>query len=186
MPNVLSSPSFFRDYRERAIVHNEAGALTICLSYYDAQLEYAREDHTGEGVLEFAKRLLCSPGQRDGLFWKTEDGDLEGPLGNIPVDTSGFEAGPSDQFSLFGYHYRILTCQGENAVGGSRDFLANGYLTGGFGLMAWPVEYGMSGINTFIINHLGQVFEKDLGPGSADASKVITKFDPDETWTRVE
>jgi hypothetical protein len=168
------------------MVHNEAGALTICLSYYDAQLEYAREDHTGEGVLEFAQRLLCSPGLRDGLFWRTEEGELEGPLGNIPVDTSGFEDGHCDQLKLFGYHYRILTSQGESAVGGSRDFLINGHLTGGFGLVAWPAEYGATGLNTFIINHLGQVFEKDLGPGSSVASKLISKFDPDETWRRVE
>jgi hypothetical protein len=186
MSKALSSPSFVQDERERCVTHNEAGALTVCLAYYDSQLEYVRADHTGQGVLEFAQLLMSSPGQRDGLFWQADEGMLEGPLGNIPIEISALQLSDSEEFLLFGYRYRILTRQGENAVGGSRDFLANGYLTGGFGLVAWPAEYGITGFHTFIINHLGQVYEKDLGVSTAEAARAISKFDPDETWSRVE
>jgi hypothetical protein len=187
MRHVLSSAVLAHNHRESSIVQNEAGALTVCLAYLDAQIEYAREDRTGEGLLQFAQRLFSSPGQRDGLFWTGDTGELEGVNGIVPVRSTAARGGTRDQPEpLFGYHYRILTSQGVNAAGGKRDFLLDGHLTGGFGLIAWPVEYGASGINTFIIDHLGQVFEKDLGIRSEEAAETILEFDPDKTWTKVE
>ena len=166
----------------RAIVQNETGALTVCLAYVDAQIEYAGEDRTGEGILQFAQKLVSSPGTRDGLYWNNYSGGLESPLGALLTENSS----PDEPGMYFGYRYRILTSQGESAVGGSREFLIEGNLLGGFGLIAWPAEYDVTGIHTFIVNHLCQVFEKDLGPGTDGAARRITKFDPDESWRVVD
>jgi hypothetical protein len=175
------------EIENRAIGRDEMGAIAACLAYVDAQLEYALEDRTGEGILQFAQKVRSSPGKHDGLFWSNDKGEDASPLGPFVAESAVTEvAADGTPAPFFGYYYRILTAQGDSAVGGARDFLFNGHLLGGFGLVAWPAEYGVTGVNTFIVNQLGQVYQKDLGDTTATAAKGIARFDPDSTWAKVE
>jgi hypothetical protein len=176
-----------QEIEDRALGRNELGAISACLAYWEAQLEYAGEDRTGEGIFQFAQKIRSSPGKKDGLFWSNDKGGDPSPLGPFVADGAAFEAAVGEKPALFfGYHYRIVTAQGESAVGGSRDFLVGGHLLGGFALIAWPAEYCVTGVTTFIVNQLGQIYEKDLGPGTATAARAITRFDPDKSWKAVE
>jgi len=173
------------EIEDRRIGRNEIGAMAACQSYVDAQLEYFSKDQTGEGILQFAQKIHSSPGKHDGLFWSNDQGEEASPLGPFVADSAAGEessAGPPAPF--FGYYYRILTAQGENAVGGSRDYVVDGHMLRGFALVAWPAEYGVSGVNTFIVNQLGQVYEKDLGAQTSELAKAINRFDPDKSWKK--
>lgn len=175
------------EIENRAIGRNELGTIAACLQYWDAQMEYVTADRTGEGLLQFAQKIRSSPGKHDGLFWSNDKGDEPSPLGPFVADSAASESGSADQATpFFGYYYRILTAQGANAVGGAREFLVDGHLLGGFGLVAWPAEYGVTGVQTFVINQLGQVYEKDLGAGTKEAVRAITRFDPDASWKKSE
>jgi len=176
-----------QEIEDRTLGRNEMGAIAACEAYVDAQLEYAWEDHTGEGILQFAQKIRSSPGKHDGLFWSNDRGEAPSPLGPFVADSAVVEntiAGQPAPF--FGYFYRILTAQGENAVGGARDFLIGGHLLGGFGLIAWPAEYGVVGVETFMVNQLGEVYEKDLGAQTSELVKAVTRFDPDNSWKKSE
>jgi hypothetical protein len=176
-----------QEIEDRAIGRNELGAITACETYVDAQLEYAEQDRTGEGILQFAQKIRSSPGKHDGLFWSNDKGDDPSPLGPFVAESAALESGAEDKPApFFGYYYRILTAQGDSALGGSRNFLVDGHLLGGFGLIAWPAEYGTTGTSTFIVNQLGQVYEKNLGPDTNEGVKAITKFDPSNGWKKVE
>jgi hypothetical protein len=172
------------EIENRALGRNELGAIVACLAYVDAQIEYASEDRTGEGILQFAQKVRSTPGKHDGLFWSNDKGEDPSPLGPFAADSAAAEG--AERAPFFGYYYRILTAQGSNAGGGAHDFLIDGHLLGGFGLVAWPAEYGVSGVETFIVNQLGDVYEKDLGANTKDAVKSITRFDPDAGWKKTE
>jgi hypothetical protein len=172
------------EIENRALGRNELGAIVACLAYVDAQVEYASEDRTGEGILQFAQKVRSSSGKHDGLFWTNDKGEDPSPLGPFAADSAAAEG--SERAPFFGYYYRILTAQGSNAAGGARDFLVDGHLLGGFGLVAWPAEYGVTGVETFIVNQLGDVYEKDLGANTNDAVKAIIRFDPDPSWRKIE
>ena len=166
------------EMRIRRIGRNELSAIQAVLAYYDAQKEYALADRNGDGVLEYARQLVSSPGQRDGLYWPVAAGEEESPLGPlIGDDTPGV--------GYHGYFYKILLVQGPLASGGAYDYEINGRLSAGFALVAWPVDYGVSGVMTFIISHDGQVFEKDFGPRTDEQARVMALFDPDSSWTEV-
>ena len=176
-----------QEIEDRTIGRNELGAIGACAAYLAAQLEYASEDRTGEGILQYAQKLRSSPGKHDGLFWSNDKGEEPSPLGPFLANSAAAESSDiDDPAPFFGYHYRILTAQGENAVGGARDFLVGGRMLGGFALVAWPAEYEVSGINTFIVNHLGQVYEKDFGARTNELVTAITRFDPDKSWKKIE
>ena len=175
-----------QEIESRAIGRNELGAMSACLAFVEAQLEYASEDRTGEGVLQFAQKIRSSPGKRDGLFWSTHKGESPSPLGPFAANCAALEIKDHQPAPFFGYYYRILTCQGASAAGGARNFLVGGHLLGGFGLVAWPAGYGVTGVNTFLVNQLGQVYEKDFGAGTARAVNDITCFDPDKSWKKSE
>jgi Protein of unknown function (DUF2950) len=176
-----------QEVEDRTIGRNELGAIGACAAYVAAQLEYASEDRTGEGILQYAQKIRSSPGKHDGLFWSNDKGDEPSPLGPFLANSASTESSDTDEPSpFFGYHYRILTAQGENAVGGARDFLVGGHMLGGFAMVAWPAEYGVTGVNTFIVNQLGQVYEKDLGDRTDELVKAITRFDPDKSWKKSE
>jgi hypothetical protein len=156
---------------------NERAAIQASLAYVDAQREYARIDRDGDGILEYAQRLISTPGMRDGLIWSESLGD-ESPLGE------GFlPKKPGEGYH--GYGFRILTAQGPNARGGARSFLIGKNMTSGFALVAWPVKYGESGVMSFIVSGDGAVYERDLGPKSAQAAGAMKQFDPDPSWKRV-
>ncbi|MFO1412459.1 MAG: DUF2950 domain-containing protein [Burkholderiales bacterium] len=163
------------EMRIRRIGRNELAAIQGMYAYIDAQREYAQVDHNGDGVLEYAQKILSTPGKQDGLFWATKDGEAVSPLGPL-LDTEKLEDG------YHGYRFKILKAQGKNAKGGARDYVLKGRMTNGFGLVAWPAKYGDTGVMTFIVNHDGVAYEKDLGPNGAAIAKAMTRFDPDSTW----
>jgi hypothetical protein len=173
----------------RRIGHDELRALQLMRAYVDAQCEYAIRDHDGDGVLEYAQRLRSSPGKKDGLHWQRElDGQIS-PFGPLAADAQahGSDSKAKDQSAgpraFHGYFFRVLTRQGSHAPGGRYDYIINGNMIAGFALVAWPAEYGHSGIMTFIVNQQGRVYQKDLGPKTASAVKSITSYNPDKTWT---
>ncbi len=175
------------EIEDRKIGRNELGAMAACVAYVAAQLEYASADRADEGILQFAQRIRSSPGKHDGLFWSNDKGDEPSPLGPFAANSAAAEGADGEQPApFFGYYYRILTAQGDNAVGGARDFLIDGHLLGGFGLVAWPAEYGVTGVNTFLVNQRRQIYEKDLGKQTQEAVKEITRFDPDKSWNKTE
>jgi hypothetical protein len=168
----------------RRIGRNELDAIQACLAYVDAQNEYADKDR-GEGAGVYAQRFVSTPGKKDGLFWR-DDSDPS-PLGALVVAASaeGYKIGEKPQ-PYHGYYFRILKAQGSNAPGGSLIYLIKGKMTGGHGLVAWPAEYGNSGVKTFLVNHAGTVYEKDLGPQTERIVKRMSLFDPDQTWKKID
>jgi Protein of unknown function (DUF2950) len=169
----------------RRIGRNELDAIQTCLAYVDAQNEYADKDRTGAGKGVYAQRFVSSPGKKDGLYWPA-DGD-ESPLGELVAEASaeGYKAGDEPR-PYHGYYYRILTRQGPNALGGALSYVVDGKMIGGFALVAYPAEYGSSGVMTFVVNHSGTVYQKDLGERTETIAKRMTSFDPDQTWKKVE
>ena len=159
--------------------------IQTSLAYVDAQNEYAEKDRTGEGVGVYAQRIVSSPGKKDGLFWR-DDRDPS-PLGELAAQASaeGYKVG-EQAAPYHGYYYRILKGQGSNAPGGALNYVVKGKMIGGFALIAYPAEYGNSGVMTFMVNHAGTVYQKDLGPRTESIAKRIYLFDPDQTWKKVD
>lgn len=172
------------EVRYRRIGRHELFAIEACRAYVDAQQEYAQRDRDGDGVLEFATRVNSSPGKNDGLYWDTAHGQDLSPLGPFAAQAIPSEVpATAKPEPLAGYFYRILTAQGANAPGGVRDLQRGGNLVDGFGLIAWPAEYGETGFKTFIVNQQGQVLEKDMGGKTETLVASITAFNPDPSWT---
>jgi len=172
------------EIRIRHIGRNELAVMKVMLAIYDAQREYASKDRSGDGVLEYASKFRSSPGKRDGLYWPTKSGEPESPLG--PAVAAARAAGGSRATGYYGYHYKILKSQGKDAPGGAFDYVAHGRMIGGFAVVAWPVRYGETGVMTFIVNHTGVLYQKDLGPRSAAIAGAMTRFDPDSGWEKVQ
>src|SRR5574342_48874 len=169
---------------DRRIGADELDAIQICRGYVEAQHEYAEEDRNGDGVLEYAQKVISGDGKRDGLVWRNPDGSLGGPVAE-PIATAIAE-GYSDKTSPYhGYYFRILKRQGRSAPLGAMDYVINGRMIGGFALVAWPAEYRLSGVKTFIVSHDGIVYEKDLGRDTQKVASRIDRFDPDKTWKPV-
>ena len=170
----------------RRIGKNELEAIQSSLAYVDAQNEYAEKDRTGVGVKTYAQRIISQPGKKDGLYWPTSAGEEASPLGEVVAQATrqGYRVG-GGRTPFHGYYFKILTGQGPDASGGEQDYVVRGKMIGGFGLVAYPAEYGNSGIMTFIVNHKGTVFQKDLGPNTAKRAERMTEFNPDKSWTQV-
>jgi hypothetical protein len=168
----------------RRIGENEIEAIQTCRNYILAQAAYAQEDHDGDGVLEFAQKIISDEGKQDGLYWKSAGGE-ESPAGSFG-DAARIEGSAKSDHGYFGYRYRILRAQGSNIAGGKYDFVINGNMIAGHALIAWPAIYGETGVKTFVVSHHGTVYEKDLGPGTDKAVKEIRSFNPDQTWEPVE
>jgi hypothetical protein len=171
----------------RRIGRNELHAIAVVRGIVDAQEEYAATDPTGSGVRQYAQRILSSPGQRDGLYWKSDANDS--PLGElvaVAVQEGYGGADTSKPNPYHGYYFRLLQGQGKHAPGGAKSYLKDGKLTGGFAVVAWPADYGNSGIKTFVVNQRDLVFEKDLGADTAKLAKAMTEYDPDDSWDPVE
>lgn len=170
----------------RRIGRNELDAMEVCLAYFDAQRDYYQLNPEGSAVRHYARSLISQPGRKDGLFWEThQEGDPVSPLGELmALAALQPEAGRLNQPRPYhGYYYKILTGQGPNAPGGAWNYLEDGQMVGGFGLVAYPAEYGVSGIMSFMINQSGRICQKDLGPGGGDQAAWLDVFDPDSTWT---
>jgi hypothetical protein len=170
----------------RRIGRNELVAIDVSRGYVEAQMEYATHDYDKDGLLEYAQKLISTPGQKDGLYWEGEPANL------IPKDfadaadamAAGGQTGK--RVPYHGYYFRILTAQGPDAAGGAHDYIVKGKMIGGFALIAYPAEYGISGIKTFIVNQNGVVYEKDLGPTSANLARLTTHFNPDKGWQAIQ
>lgn len=172
----------------RRIGKNELSVLEVMRAYVNAQREYANKDRDGDQVLEYAQRLASTPGKKDGLYW---DPDLDGeisPLGPFVAHAQSegyFGETPIDKESpqpFHGYLFKIITRQGKHAPGGKYDYIINGNMIGGFAMVAWPAQYGDSGIMTFVVNQQGRVYQKDLGPKTAKEAAKMDAYDPDPSW----
>lgn len=183
---IVQGPSGWRfdtragadEIRTRRIGRNELDVMNVARAYYDAQREYATLDRNGDGVLEYAQRFVSSPGRKDGLYWPTGAGEPLSPMGPATAET-----GPDNAYH--GYRYAILTGQGKDAPGGAYPYVVGGRMIGGFGLIAWPVGYGETGVMTFMVNHRGDVYQKDLGPATDGAARATRQFNPDPGWQKV-
>jgi hypothetical protein len=167
----------------REIGRNELSAIQVAKAYADAQREYVARDRNGDGVPEYAQKIASSAGKMDGLYWPSKANEEPSPLGRLLADAAA-EKGRKPG-SYHGYSYRILTAQGPDAAGGARNYIVDGRMTGGFGLVAWPTSYGRSGVMSFMINQDGQVYEKNLGPDTATQAARVKAFNPDATWRMV-
>lgn len=179
----------------RRIGANELNTIAVCRAYVIAQREYYRQDRDGDEVLEYAQRLGSTPGQRDGLYWEARPGETLSPLGEFVADARAEGYGQKDSASskeenkprpYHGYVYKILTAQAGSAPGGKLDYVINGNMVAGFALLAYPVDYGNSGIMTFIVNSNGIVYQKDLGEDTEKLAAGIKAYERDETWAPAE
>lgn len=191
VPIVLRDGQWFFDGEEgadeivyRRIGRNELGAIAVARGYVDAQHEYAAADHDGEGAGIFAHKLISDPGTQNGLYWEAGEGEPESPVGPF-IAAAAAEGYKAAGGTYHGYRYRPLFRQTDNANGSALDYFDKGVLRNGFALVAWPAEYGVSGVMTFIVNQDGVVFQKDLGEATEAAVTAMESFDPDSTWTAV-
>ncbi len=175
----------------RRVGRDETGAINVCNAYVEAQREYASRDRMGDGVLAYAQFLRSTPGTHDGLFWPTNSGAELSPLGPL-VAQARVEGYPRAakmlndiQAPYHGYYFKILTRQGKHAPGGKYDYIINGRMIAGFALVAWPAEWGNTGVMTFIVNQQGKVYQKNLGSKTVKIVKGMTTYDPDDSWTSV-
>ena len=168
----------------RRIGANELAAINVCLAYVDAQREYVLRDRDNNGLLEYAQKLESAPGKQDGLYWATKEGEPPSPLGPLAARArkEGYVKGTDAPYH--GYLYKILNAQGKDARGGAYDYIVDGKMIGGFALVAYPARWGVSGVMTFVCNHDGVVYEKNLGRESAAIAAKMTVYNPDATWKR--
>lgn len=172
----------------RRIGKDELATLQAARAYVEAQREYASHDEDGDQILEYAQRLVSSPGTHDGLYWPTEPDGEPSPLGPLVAFAQGVGKGagaavedtPGGPFH--GYYFKILTRQGSHALGGKYDYVINGKMIAGFAMVAWPARYGDSGIMTFMVNQQGRVYQKDLGAKTSKLVEEMKAYDPDSTW----
>jgi hypothetical protein len=183
---VFATAAGMEEVLNRRIGRNELRTIQTCLAYVDAQREYADTDREGDGIIQYARKFFSDPGRRNGLYWETTEGELPSPFGPLVAEASseGYEIRQDKPTPYHGYYFKILTEQGEDAPGGAYSYVINGHMVAGFALVAWPADYGVSGVMTFVVNQSGVVYEKDLGPETTEIAKAMTRYDPDESWAR--
>ena len=175
----------------RRIGEDELTAMLVCRTYVKAQREYILKDWDGDGILAYAQKLRSDPGKRNGLFWRHAPGEAASPLGELVAQAriEGYKKEKTvfkeQPVPFHGYYFKILTKQGEHTPGGKYDYIINGNMVGGFGLVAFPSNWGKSGVMTFIVNQRGKVYQKNLGPDTMKIAQEMQSYDPDETWTLV-
>jgi len=173
------------EMRTRRIGRNELSTMKAMLAYWDAQQDYADMNKSKSGQAIYAQRIISSPGKKYGLYWPTSGNEPPSPLGEAVAEATQRGNRPGAGEPYHGYRYKILLRQGPTAPGGAVDYIVKGDMIGGFAAVAYPAEYGNSGIMTFIINHEGDIYEKDLGEGTARIASQMTSFNPDHTWRKV-
>ena len=181
---VFDTEGAFDEIINRRIGRNELQAIQTCLAVADAQREYYARDRDGDGILEYAQSIHSTVGLKNGLFWSVDPGEPPSPLGEF-VAAAAAEGYTRSDRSYHGYRYRLLSAQGPAAPDGAYDYLAHDDQIGGFAILAYPAAWGDSGIMTFILNHGGVVYQRDLGPSTEAEALKITSFDPSEGWTKV-
>jgi hypothetical protein len=166
----------------RRIGKNELLAIALAGDYLDTQADYASVDRDGDGVREYAQRLVSTPGKQDGLYWEATDGADESPFG-VALDDA---LAPNPDAPYGGYMWRILTAQGPNAPGGAYSYVINGNMIAGFALVGTPADHRQTGVMSFIVSNNGKIYQKDLGSKGLDVVKDMAAFDPDASWTLIE
>jgi hypothetical protein len=169
----------------RLIGSNELNTIALLRGYDEAQMEYALADPDKTGVHQYAQRIISTPGKRDGLYWKGEDGGPESPIGKAVADAIA-EGYSRKTEPYHGYFFRVLKGQGPAAPLGEVDYVINGHMIGGFALVAWPAKYRATGVMTFLVSNDGIVYQKDLGPDTAKIAAAMTRYNPDEGWVATE
>jgi hypothetical protein len=169
----------------RRIGKDELTAIAACDAIADAQQQYFRELHDGDNVKQYAQKFVAEKGKQDGLYWRASEGQTPSPLGQLGdfAKDAGYDSAGDKPQPFNGYYFLILTKQGDQAKGGAKDFIANGKMTGGFAILAYPAEYRNSGIMTFIVGKDGIVYQKDLGEKTADVARALQDYDPGDGWT---
>jgi hypothetical protein len=170
---------------DRRIGANELSAIEVCRAYVDAQRDYAARDPEHSGLLTYAQKFKSSPGRHDGLYWPAAAGEAESPFGPLVADARAAGYGAKlakGRTPYHGYYYRILTGQGPAAKGGAYSYIVKGHMIAGFAMVAFPAQYGISGVMTFIVNNDGVVYQKDLGPDTAERAETMKLFNPDSSW----
>jgi hypothetical protein len=169
----------------RRIGRNELDTIQVLKAMADAQIEYARAEGAGMGQLAYAQKFASSPSKKDGLYWPVKDGEPMSPLGPLVAQaaTEGYTTASLTPYH--GYLFRILTGQGSSAPGGAFDYIVKGKMIGGFAIVAYPANYGVSGVMTFLISHDGVVYQKDLGTNTAQLALKMTRFDPGPGWQKL-
>ncbi len=171
----------------RRVGRNEIDVVQVCLAVTDAQREYATRDPENIGVPVYAKKFRSDPGKKNGLYWNAAEGEPPSPLGPLAATASeqGYSRAEGGEPQPFhGYYFRMLKEQGQHANGGARSYVVGGKMVGGFGVVAYPADYGNSGVMTFIVNHEGVVYQRDLGKGTERIAKSMTEFDPGPGWEK--
>jgi Protein of unknown function (DUF2950) len=172
----------------RRIGRNELAIIETCEAVADAQAEYFAQPHDGEKAKQFAVKFISDTGKQNGLYWKSAEGQPASPLGPLAAfaTAEGYSAKPEGHTAFHGYYFRMLKGQSDRAPGGAKDYVVNGKMTGGFAFVAYPAEYGNSGVMTFMINQDGVLLQKDLGKTTAETATAMSGFDPDAGWRLVE
>ncbi|MDQ6437557.1 DUF2950 domain-containing protein [Mesorhizobium sp. LHD-90] len=179
---AFDSEAGLEEIVNRRVGENELEAIATMRAYVEAQQDYAEADHDGDGVEEFAQKLISSEGATDGLYWPADAEHGESPAGDLnPAELEDASRGEG----YFGYRFKILTGQGEDIAGGAYDYVVNDNMIGGCALLAWPAKYAETGVHTFAVNQQGIVYEADLGPATDQIVKYIDRFNPGEDWTVV-
>jgi Protein of unknown function (DUF2950) len=182
---VFDTKAGLQEVLHRRIGSNELDAIEVCRGFVEAQHEYALTKREGSAVNQYAQRIISTPGKQDGLAWQNPDGSWGGPVGEAIARV--IQQGYSDRAEPFnGYYFKVLTGQGPAAPLGELDFVVKGVMIGGFALVASPADYGVTGVQTFIVSHDGVVYQKDLGADTPNAFKTMQRFNPDKTWTPVD
>lgn len=160
---------------------NELDAIQVCRGFVEAQEQYASEVHDDSGINQYAQRTISTDGKQDGLAWKNPDGTWAGPVSETVA--KAIEQGYTTSGQPFhGYYFKVLKGQGPAAPNGELDYVINGVMIGGFALVAWPAEYKVTGVQTFIVSYSGIVYQKDLGPDTAKIAAAMERYNPDKTW----
>jgi len=172
------------ELKNRVVGAHELAAIDLARHYVAAQAEYASEDRDGDQVLEYAQRFASTPGQKDGLHWESKDGDTS-PFGPFVSDAGDYAKGRRVGDPFKGYYFKVLKRQGPHPPGGAYDYVINGNMIAGYALLAWPADYGVSGVMTFVVNQQGEVFQKNLGPKTSAIAAALTRYDPDASWAEI-
>ena len=173
----FDTDSGIQEIVKRRIGENELTVMDSMKAYLDAQRRYAAIPRDGTKVRQFARKFVSSAGKHDGLYWPAE-----AEKGEDPSPAGPEIKGPETSYA--GYHFKILTAQGEAAPAAKFDYIINGHFIGGFALIAWPAEYGKTGVMTFIVNHYGDVYEKDLGPETSAIATKTEDYNPGDGWNK--
>ncbi len=186
----FDTASGMEEMLDRRIGKNELNTISVCANFVSAERDYASKDRNGNGVLEYARKFVSTPGKQDGLYWDAAKNEEESPIGPMMASATaeGYEISKAqpEPIPYHGYYYRILTSQGPDAPGGKYNYIINGYMIGGFALLAYPAKYGSSGVMTFLVNQNGAIYQKDLGLNTEKIAKAIKEFNPDKTWKKLE